>query len=101
MPYKEFILTCPKCHKVQHNPHCGNKDCRICDEHKPPEGELYQVWTKDGNGLKCPYCGFTKEASWWEDAYVEGFLKANNVSSFTELYEKSEKNEQKRGISEV
>lgn len=82
MTYK---VTCPKCRRVQYAPHCGDRDCFHCESEKPPKGNKYQVWTADGEGLSCPYCGFTAGGSYWEDRDIHGFLKSEGVGSFAEL----------------
>lgn len=65
---------CPKCNRPQYAPHCGNADCNPCNERKPPEGELYQVWSEDGEALSCPYCGFTACLGYWEDRDFEMYV---------------------------
>lgn len=54
---------CPKCGREQHF-RCGNPAC-VCN--KPlGAGQAYQIPTDDGEGLSCPYCGFTECGSYWE-----------------------------------
>lgn len=84
----KYEVTCPSCGRVQHEPHCGNENCPTCNAHKPPKGELYQIWSPDGNFLSCPYCGFTGDGSFWEDRAIKALFEAEGVKSFTELGEK-------------
>jgi hypothetical protein len=81
-------VLCPNCGMVQHSPHCGNSDCRPCNDSIPPEGELYQTWTDDGEGISCPYCGFTAGGSFWEDLEIKALCKSYGVNSLTELNDK-------------
>lgn len=81
-------LTCPKCRRVQYPPHCGNKGCVHCEENIPPRGKKRQTWTEDGNGISCPYCGFTAEGSYWDDRDICALFKSEGVKSFSELREK-------------
>lgn len=81
-------MNCPKCKRIQYAPHCGNPDCKPCDSVKPPEGNKYQIYTADGEGLTCPYCGFTESVSYWETRWIESYLRSEGVHSFAELKEK-------------
>jgi len=56
---KDFI--CPKCGYPQY---CGcNEHCRS----RIPVGIKPYQWTKDGEGITCPGCGFTEGADFWLD----------------------------------
>lgn len=58
---------CPKCGREQHF-RCGDPTC-VCN--RPlPKGQQYQIYTDDGEGLSCPYCGFTRSGCYWEDREV-------------------------------
>ena len=58
-----MTIICPQpfCAQVQHY-QCTDKSC---DCQKIPAGELGQLWTDDGEGLICPYCGFSASMDFW------------------------------------
>lgn len=62
-PRKPWLFNCPRCKRRQHF-RCSNRSCS-CNK-KLPKGQKYQIWI-DGEALKCPYCGFTRHADYWED----------------------------------
>ena len=77
--------TCPKCRRAQYFT-CSNPDC-VCAK-RVPKGKLTQISTKDGNGLVCPYCGYTAGFDYWEERGIQSLLRYEGAKSFCELYEK-------------
>jgi hypothetical protein len=56
-------MTCPGCKIKLECP------CRNCRYHRKKEGKIAALaweWV-DGNTMRCPICGFTHLADFWED----------------------------------
>lgn len=81
-------MRCPKCRKTLYST-CGNPEC-VCAKSVPP-GKLVMLWDDTGNLQICPHCGYTNDASFWEDRYCDEFKNKHGVKGFVELKEKIEK----------
>lgn len=57
-------MTCPKCRRRAYEV-CTRRACQC--RQRVPKGSKPMRWTRDGESLRCAYCGFTAHADYWFD----------------------------------